>query len=215
MDSRSRNQRRPAEVRRLPEAGPLELPDADIHYISQFLHPKSADFLFKTLLAAVCWTQPRIRIAGRSIDSPRLAAWYGDPGTVYRYSGLINEPLPWLDELAELRRQVEDWTGCRFNSVLLNLYRNGQDSMGWHSDSEKELGSCPVIASISLGAARRFLLRHKKRKALAVQSFALEHGSLLLMRGTTQQCWRHAVPRTRREVGQRMNLTFRHVDADR
>ena len=128
---------------------------------------------------------------------------------------MINEPLPWLDELAELRRRVEDQTGCRFNSVLLNLYRNGQDSMGWHSDSEKELGSCPVIASISLGTVRRFVLRHKKRKALAVQSLALEHGSMLLMRGATQQCWRHAVPRTRREVGQRMNLTFRHVDADR
>ena len=215
MVSESNSRRWPAHVRRLPGAGALALPDADLHYTAQFLRCESADLLFRALLEAVRWTQPRIRIAGKTINSPRLAAWYGDPGTVYSYSGLVNKPLPWLVELSDLRCRVEKETDCRFNSVLLNLYRDGQDSMGWHSDNEKELGNCPVIASVSLGEVRRFVLRHKKRKALPVQALGLAHGSLLLMRGTTQQYWRHAVPRTRREVGQRINLTFRNVSVDR
>jgi alkylated DNA repair dioxygenase AlkB len=140
---------------------------------------------------------------------PRLSAWYGDAGAVYTYSGLRLEPLPWTPVLLEIKQATERLSGTRFNSVLLNLYRDGQDSMGWHSDDEPELGPEPVIASVSLGALRRFVFQHKKRRwRIALD---LEPGSVLLMAGATQHHWRHALPKTRRPVAPRINLTFRTI----
>lgn len=189
----------------------VPMPDADVRYLPRFLAPGAAERLFRQLRSDIPWRQPRVRIAGREIDSPRLAAWFGDPGAVYRYSGTINEPLPWLPALDALRRDVEAECRSSFNSVLANLYRDGDDSMGWHSDAEPELGDQPVIASVSLGSARRFLLRHRRRKEIAGLRLSLEPGSLLLMRGQTQHCWRHSVPKTRQSCGPRINLTFRYV----
>jgi alkylated DNA repair dioxygenase AlkB len=146
---------------------------------------------------------------------PRLTAWYGDATARYSYSGLDLTPQPWTPALLALRTQVEQATGVTFNSVLLNLYRTGQDSMGWHADDEPELGPEPVIASISLGATRRFRLRprHSQQLPHAPLGLDLPSGSLLVMRGTTQQHWQHAVPKTARPVGPRLNLTFRTIHA--
>lgn len=186
------------------ERGELWLADS-------FLPAAEADRLLDRLLERVPWRQPRIHMFGREILSPRLAAWYGDPGACYTYSGLRNEPLPWLEELAELRERLEAFTGAAFNSVLLNLYRDGGDSMGWHSDDEKELGPNPVIASLSLGVARRFRLRPKKGRRAPGVDLDLGRGSLLVMAGETQHHWRHAVPKSAAAAGPRINLTYRLV----
>ena len=192
--------------------GRLALPDGDITYVPGFFSAPVGDRLLSDLSGAVRWTQPRITLFGKRVCSPRLAAWYGDQESVYRYSGLVNQPLPWFPELLEIRCRVQQYMGLRFDGVLLNLYRTGQDSMGWHSDDEKELGENPVIASVSLGAPRRFLLRHRRRSALPVHEVNLEHGSLLLMQGTTQKFWRHSIPRMRNQDSPRLNLTFRRIN---
>jgi alkylated DNA repair dioxygenase AlkB len=191
----------------------IDLPDGDIRLVPRFLPKSRADAYFADLVDAVDWEQHEIRIGGRSIASPRLSAWYGDPGANYRYSGLSLEPRPWLPLIRELKAKVEGACGRPFNSVLLNLYRNGVDSMGWHSDDERELGERPVIASVSLGATRRFRLRHKKRTDVEPVVVDLEHGSLLIMRGETQRFWKHQLPKTRKVSESRLNLTFRSVRA--
>ncbi len=175
----------------------------------QAFAPVESARLFAALHRETAWQQPVIVLYGRSINSPRLSAWHGDPDAVYRYSGLRLEPMPWTPTLLDVRERVEALAVARFNSVLLNLYRDGQDSMGWHSDDEPELGRNPVIASISLGAARRFLLQHKKRRLRL--EWSLEDGDMLVLGGTTQHCWRHHVPKTRQPVGPRINLTFRWI----
>jgi alkylated DNA repair dioxygenase AlkB len=149
---------------------------------------------------------------GKEVPQPRLTAWYGDPAAQYTYSGLTWEPRPWTPTLLDLRRRLEAATDARFNSVLLNYYRDGRDSMGWHADNEPELGAAPAIASLSLGASRRFRLR-PYRGGLTHPSFSLDlpTGSLLLMRGPTQQHWQHELPKTARPVGPRLNLTFRWI----
>jgi alkylated DNA repair dioxygenase AlkB len=139
---------------------------------------------------------------------PRLVAWHGDPGTAYTYSGTLHEPLPWTPVLQSIRDRVQGLTGHSFNSVLLNRYRDGRDGMGWHADDERELGRDPVIASVSLGATRRFKLRHRRLRE-AVATIGLAHGDLLLMAGPTQHAYVHAVPKTTRPVDERVNLTFR------
>ena len=192
--------------------GRLALPDGEITYVPGLFSAPVGDRLLSDLSGAVRWTQPKITLFGKRVFSPRLAAWYGDQESVYRYSGLVNQPLPWLPELLEIRRRVQQYMGLGFDGVLLNLYRTGQDSMGWHSDDEKELGENPVIASVSLGAPRRFLLRHRRSSDLPVHEVSLEHGSLLLMQGTTQKNWRHSVPRIRNQDSPRLNLTFRRIN---
>ena len=142
---------------------------------------------------------------------PRLSCWIGDADAHYRYSGQDFVPEPWTPALAELRTALSADLGVAFNSVLCNLYRDGRDAMGWHSDAERELGAQPTIASLSFGATRRFRLR--PRGGGATHDIALEAGSLLLMAGVTQQNWRHALPRTAKPVGARINLTFRHISA--
>jgi alkylated DNA repair dioxygenase AlkB len=165
--------------------------------------------LFQTLLTTTPWQQHVLTLYGRPIAAPRLSAWYGDKGAIYSYSGLRLEPLPWNTTLLNIKQRLDDLANVSFNSVLMNLYRDGQDSMGWHSDAEPELGKNPVIASVSLGAVRRFNFQHKKRVMRI--SLDLESGSTLLMKGDTQHCWRHSLPKTRKAIGPRINLTFRRI----
>lgn len=189
----------------------LDLAGGDLRYDPDFLSENDADRLLEELLASVSWQERRIRVYGREVLSPRLTAWYGDPGAHYSYSGLSLDPLPWISPLLELRGRIERCVGSAFNAVLANQYRDGSDSMGWHSDAEPELGDDPVIASISMGAARRFLLRSRAPGVEASLDLALSHGSLLLMGGATQRLFRHSVPKTRRPVGVRVNLSFRRI----
>ena len=174
-----------------------------------WLQPHEARAAFAELGGATPWKSESIRIAGRLVPVPRLTAWYGDPGATYTYSGLRNEPLPWTLLLDDLRARAGDAAGVAFNSVLLNRYRDGRDSMGWHADDERELGPAPVIASLSLGASRRFVLRHVTKRGRSL-TLVLRDGSLLVMGGTTQHFYRHAVPKED-AVGERINLTFRSI----
>jgi len=157
------------------------------------------DVDFKHLRSEIAWKHEKIHLFGRHILQPRLTAWYGDPGTTYVYSGLHNEPLAWTETLLEIKQQVEQHTTCNFNSVLLNLYRDGQDSMGWHQDNEPELGEQPCIASLSLGETRTFQMRHKFDKSLNKLDFVLSNGTLLIMSGSTQRYWQHQVPKTKKK----------------
>jgi alkylated DNA repair dioxygenase AlkB len=159
----------------------------------------------------VSWQQEHLTLFGRRVCQPRLSAWFGDSGAVYCYSGIRLEPHPWTPLLSDIRDEMQELTGHQLNSVLLNWYRSGRDSMGWHSDDEPELGPEPVIASLSLGATRRFQLRHRADRSSPLVQLDLEHGSLLCMAGPTQAHWRHRVPKTRRPVGGRINLTFRRI----
>ena len=164
-----------------------------------------ADRLFGVLRDQIVWEQHALTLYGRTVPTPRLTAWIGD--SAYRYSGIVNEPAPWPGALAELRERLRQEFGVDLNSCLANLYRDGADSMGYHSDDEPELGMRPTIASVSLGARRRFVLRH--RATGAKWSWDLGQGDLLVMRDESQSDYAHAVPKTSRPVGPRMNLTFR------
>ena len=188
----------------------LELPGADLLFYPNWLASGAADSLMKSLRENIAWECHRIKMFGREVDSPRLSCWMGDAGASYVYSQTRFEPHPWLPELQSLRERLQNEFECKFNSVLANLYRHGQDSMGWHSDDEPELGKQPVIASISLGAARRFSFKAKTENAKAVH-LELPHGSLLLMRGDTQKNYRHALAKTAKPVGERLNLTYRNI----
>jgi len=192
-------------------AVPVPLPDGLLYHLPQFLPANEATDMLDALVAGLAWEQHRLRLFGRERLTPRLCAWYGDADARYGYSGQTLEPLPWTAPLADLRQRLQAAVGCAFNSVLANLYRDGADSMGWHSDDEASLGPQPVIASLSLGATRRFVLRHRCRRELQTLSLPLEHGALLVMAADTQHHWHHAVPKTRQPVGPRVNLTFRHV----
>ena len=188
----------------------LPLEDADIRFWPVALAVEEASELLDRLLTGIDWQHEEVLIFGQRRPVPRLVAWHGDPGASYTYSGTPHQPLPWTPALELVRERVLGLTGCAFNSVLLNLYRDGRDGMGWHSDDEPELGRDPVIASVSLGAPRRFCLRHRRRKDQRLD-VSLGHGSLLLMAGATQHHWVHAVPKTAVPVGPRVNLTFRQI----
>jgi alkylated DNA repair dioxygenase AlkB len=187
----------------------LNLPDAEVELRPQMLGQDEAWDLFGALHASIPWRQDRITLWGQEHLVPRLHQWFGDAGLVYSWSGIEMRPQPWPESLHVLRERLCRETGVAFNTVLANLYRNGTDSVGWHADDEPELGDAPVIASISLGAERDFQLRHRMRKDLAVKTIALRHGSLLLMRGSTQRMWKHQLPRRKRVTSARINLTFR------
>ena len=191
--------------------GAIPIPDGELVYLPGFVPRTAADRLLAELLALPDWQQLRLRLFGREVDAPRLTAWYGDPGARYGYSGIVHEPRPWPLVLAALRARLRDELALDLNGVLANQYRDGRDSMGWHSDDEPELGPRPVVASVSLGAERRFRLRHRTRKELAPLDLTLEHGSLLVMRGETQHQWEHSLPRSARCREARVNLTFRPV----
>lgn len=169
------------------------------------------DVLFDKLQRELHWRQEPIQLFGKRYMQPRLLAWYGDAGLSYRYSGIDHDPLPWTSTLAALCERIQGLSGARFNSVLANQYRDHRDSMGLHADDEPELGPKPVIASLSLGEERVFRLKHRHRKDLKPLRLPLSSGSLLIMRGETQDNWRHEVPKQARSCGPRINLTFRYV----
>jgi alkylated DNA repair dioxygenase AlkB len=185
------------------------LPTPDVDWYPDWLPPADAAHALTQLVEEVEWRQDMMGTPAGRVPLPRLTAWQGEPDAVYVYSGIRNVPQPWTPTVAELKAAAESVCDARFNSVLINRYRSGTDSMGWHADREPELGAQPVIASVSLGVARTFDLRHNKTGV--VQSFSLKGGSLLVMKGNTQADWRHRVPKEPRVAGERINLTFRWV----
>jgi alkylated DNA repair dioxygenase AlkB len=186
------------------------LDGAGLQLLPGWLEAATADGWLRRLLAETPWQQPQLRLFGRSLPTPRLVAWYGDPEAFYRYSGQTHRPLPWTPLLAQIRQRVEWTVGQRLNGVLLNYYRDGQDSMGWHSDDEPELGPEPLVASLSLGGRRRFDLRRRGTSRIG-HSLWLEHGALLVMSGATQHHWQHQVAKSRACCAPRLNLTFRLI----
>lgn len=187
----------------------IPLQDGELLYYPHFFTAEVADKYFRSLMMNIDWKQEGMMMYGKPVLFPRLMAWYGDAGSSYAFSGRRYEPAAWTKELQEIREQVAGPAGLVFNSVLLNLYRNGNDSMGWHADDEPELGQDPVIASLNFGATRRFMFRH--RQAGLRYELNLTHGSLLIMRGSLQHHWQHQVPKTAKPMGERINLTFRVI----
>lgn len=188
----------------------FDLPDANVTYYPNFFNPQKADELFAQLKTEIPWQQDHITVFGKTHPQPRLTALFGNEGKSYGYSGIVMQPHGWNPLLLFIKQAVEAICGEQFTTVLLNYYRDGKDSNGWHADNEKELGNNPVIASVSLGAQRFFHLRHNSDKNLT-QKILLEHGSLLLMKGTTQHFWKHQIPKTAKPIGPRINLTFRII----
>ncbi|MBA54165.1 MAG: alpha-ketoglutarate-dependent dioxygenase AlkB [Pseudomonadales bacterium] len=188
----------------------IELEDGEILWVRHFYEEDTAQQLYSRLQEEIPWRQDSIRIAGKDKPIPRLQAWFGDPGMTYTYSGLTLEPEPWTETLQQLKKQIEDYGDHQFNSLLANLYRNEQDSVGWHADNEPELGQNPVIASLSLGAVRTFQLKHREHPE---RKLALELGSgdLLIMKGALQHHWQHQIPKSRQPCEPRINLTFRKI----
>ncbi len=183
--------------------------DGDLTLIEHFIAATEARQFFTVLKDALPWHGEQIRMFGKDVRVPRRVCWCGDPGAVYSYSGVRHDPLPWTATLLDLKQRVEAATQQRFNSVLGNLYRDENDSMGWHADKEKELGAQPYIASLSFGAARRFRVQHNHSKQTI--NVTLNNGSLLTMSGVFQKHWRHCVPKLRDATLPRINLTFRYI----
>jgi alkylated DNA repair dioxygenase AlkB len=186
---------------------PLPVEDGELALLAQLPLPISNADILARLLLETAWRSETVVVYGKRHLQPRLTAWYGEAG--YVYSGLRLAPMPMTPLLELLRSAVEAATGHRYNSVLLNQYRDGADSMGMHSDDEPELGPAPAIASLSYGATRTFILRHKRTKHTL--KLDLEDGNLLLMAGDTQKNWLHGINKTSRQTGTRVNLTFRYV----
>lgn len=186
------------------------LANADVTLYESWVVSQEADDWMAELIKQTPWEQPQVQVYGKSYPTPRLVAWYGDPGTSYGYSSLAHPSLPWTELLGDIRGRVNRFCDHPFNGVLINYYRNGQDAMGWHSDNEAVLGRNPTIASLSLGEARRFDLRRRGVQRIE-HSIELTHGSLLVMRGATQHYWQHQVARTKRSMSSRLNLTFRWI----
>jgi len=189
----------------------VRMPDADVFYLDRLALAGSDTEILRRLIAEIAWRSEEVVMWGRKLPQPRLTAWYGDPGRSYAYSGLRLDPLPWTPLLLDIKTRVEETAGSTFNSVLLNYYRDHHDSIGFHSDDEPELGDRPIIASLSLGAERTFILKHKTLGPLGRVQLRLAPGSLLLMSGDTQRCWRHGILKESRTCGPRVNLTFRRI----
>ncbi|QBA63580.1 alpha-ketoglutarate-dependent dioxygenase AlkB family protein [Muriicola soli] len=189
----------------------IDLPQSDIYYYANFLTRNRADKLMQNLRASIAWQHDDIRVFGKTYPQPRLTALYGNNGQPYSYSNITMNPHEFTDELREIKGDIEKITAPTvFTTCLLNLYRNGKDSNGWHADDEASLGINPVIASLSLGEERRFHFKHKDNPEWK-HKMILEHGSLLIMKGSTQHHWLHQIPKTSREIGERINLTFRVI----
>ena len=199
------------EIQRLPIVETILTIDGEVLLYKNLFNLDESDKIFQELLHQIQWRQDAIKIFGKSIILPRKTAWYGDEDKTYTYSGIEMNPTPWTPVLETIKSRIEPFTEVRFNSVLLNLYRDGQDSVSWHADDEPELGQNPTIASVSFGATRQFVLKHKFRKDLDKVSIDLTHGSFLLMEGATQHNWLHQVPKTKKAVSERINLTFRVI----
>ncbi|MBP6758483.1 MAG: alpha-ketoglutarate-dependent dioxygenase AlkB [Flavobacterium sp.] len=188
----------------------LNLPDAEIIYYPHFFDKKEADVIFAELKKDIPWQQDDICVYGKIHPQPRLTALFGNEGKPYSYSNIKMQPHSWTMLLQKIKSHIETVVETDFTTVLLNYYRDGKDSNGWHADNEKELGINPIIASVSFGAERVFQLKHNSIPGLK-QNILLEHGSLLLMKGTTQHCWKHQIPKTSKPIGERINLTFRVI----
>lgn len=186
----------------------LDVADACLYHLPNWLSADEADRFFNALTEELAWSQDEIKVFGRWHRIPRLQAWHGNQGLAYTYSGKKMHATPWTPALYELKKKLSR-LGMDFNSVLGNWYRDGHDKMGWHSDNERELGSQPVIASVSLGAERDFAFRRRGTGDKFI--LPLTHGSLLIMAANTQQHWQHSLPQRKRVTSSRINLTFRHI----
>ncbi|MGB5942991.1 MAG: alpha-ketoglutarate-dependent dioxygenase AlkB [Leeuwenhoekiella sp.] len=188
----------------------LNLDRATITYYPKFLNTTDSKALFEALLQHTSWREVKITVFGKTYLQPRLTALQAENSNPYSYSNLTMHPVPFCSDVLQIKKKLESFTGLTFTTCLLNLYRDGKDSNGWHADDEKELGSSPIIASVSLGATRTFKLRRKKETKTA-KKIDLTSGSLLLMQGKTQTYWQHQIPKTAKPVEPRINLTFRTV----
>lgn len=186
------------------------VPDAEIEYYPNFFDSNRADDFFEKLKLEIPWQQDDITVFGKTHRQPRLTALFGNEGKPYRYSNIVMQPHSWNPLLMFIKNEIEEMGDENFTTVLLNYYRDGKDSNGWHADNEKELGRNPVIASVSFGAERSFHLQHNTIKEQKLK-ITLEHGSLLIMKGTTQHFWKHQIPKTAKPIGSRINLTFRII----
>ena len=189
----------------------IDLPDAEVLLFRNLFSKNEADALFEELRQAVSWQQEKINLYGKEYALPRLTAWYGEPNKTYIYSGITVEASPWIPVILKIKERIERVSNVPFNSVLLNRYRNGSDGVSWHADDEPELGENPVIGSVSLGEERSFQMKHKTDKNAKNKAILLENGSYLLMQGPTQHHWLHQIPKSKRSLDERINLTFRNV----
>jgi alkylated DNA repair dioxygenase AlkB len=192
------------------EALHLNLPDSDLIYYPNFFDTRSADSYFAVLREQTPWQQDDITVFGKKYAQPRLTALYANNDKAYSYSSISMRPHVFTKELLQIKNEADTFAQTTFTTCLLNLYRDGKDSNGWHADNEKELGQNPIIASITLGEERFFHLKHRTNKNLK-HKLLLEHGSLLLMKGATQHHWLHQIPKTAKPIQERINLTFRVV----
>jgi alkylated DNA repair dioxygenase AlkB len=192
-----------------PTSSIVDITDGQYQYLPDFYSYSKASEIFKILRDEIAWKQESMNMYGREILFPRLTAWYGDSDKPYSFSGITLRPSPWTETLTQVREDVAGLSSVRFNSVLLNRYRDGNDSISWHTDAEKELGQNPIIASVNFGAERIFQLRHIKTGERI--DIPLKHGSVLIMQGTLQHFWQHQVPKTKKPLGERINLTFRYI----
>jgi len=186
----------------------FDLPNADIIYYPNLFDAKKSNLLYEKLLYEIPWQNDTIKVFGKSHAQPRLTALFGNEGKPYSYSNIVMQPHVWNPLLMYIKNEIEEICQENFTTVLLNLYRDGKDSNGWHADNEKELGRNPIIASLSFGAERSFHLKHNSISDAKLK-ITLENGSLLLMKGETQHFWKHQIPKTAKPIGSRINLTFR------
>jgi len=194
----------------MPNPNNLLSRDGDVRFYPEFFDKVESDYYFEKLINEITWKQEPIIIFGRKVMQPRITAWYGDDGRNYSYSGITMTPRAWTGFLSEIKKRVEWVSGVKFNSALLNQYRNENDSVGWHRDNEKELGTNPIIGSVSFGFTREFQFRHHSQKTLKT-SVSLSHGSVLIMKGDTQHHWLHSIPKNKGPAGARVNITFRVI----
>lgn len=187
-----------------------QLPDAKIKYYPNFIRAKEADKLFKLLINQTPWRNDPITLFGKTYPQPRMTSLHGHTTDAYGYSGIVMQPNPMSKPLLYIEKKLKEFTNEKFTTVLLNLYRDGNDSNGWHADNEKELGLNPLIASISLGQERVFHLKHRRNKNEKFK-IKLKHGSLLIMGGAMQHNWLHQIPKTSKVISDRINLTYRKI----
>ena len=186
------------------------LPNAELIYVPGFYSKKQADNYFKTIKDQTNWQHDDITVFGKTYKQPRLTALFGETNQTYSYSNITMHPQPFTQNLKDIKSKVEKFSDEKFNTLLINLYRDGNDSNGWHADNEKELGKNPVIASVSFGEERPFHFKHRRLKNER-HKLNLEHGSLLLMKGEMQYYWLHQIAKTKKKVEPRINLTFRRI----
>ena len=188
----------------------FNLSDSAIELHEHFFDAQESVSIMQALISEIDWKQYQIKIFGKTLDQPRLTAYYGEDHPYYAYSNIKLQPIPFTPILLSIKNKIETLTSHQFNGVLLNYYRNGDDSMGWHADDEKELGTNPVIASLSFGASRNFQLQHSLDKSISKATIVLNDASLLIMKGVTQHFWKHQIPKQKNK-GARINLTFRKI----